>query len=584
MRKFRSLILTLGVLLVAAGPASADVIYLASGGVVKGKIVSENARELVVKTLRGSTAVIPRDDVDRIERGASPEAIYQEQLASLKNKRDPEAHYALGLWAKSINADEIAKKEFEKTIELDTNHKFARVELGYVWRDDQWVMPEAEVEVAPVEKQRRDFKLATPVSPELLKALEKIRSKELETRAEAWQVVGDPSAEVQRMLALLETTSVPADRLRAAVVKHVPAADGVTGKALQPHLQEYLSLAANPALNEALHSYGQWARRGYERNARRIRDLIKDWKVGSDGPAREKRDEALQKWIETRDAAVRVIFDLSIYPDANHGRSGQATVDEYVDNVRPAWEKFDELIKKDLAKLLAMTPEEANEQVDALWRFHTRLNEAGACLSSAAFASGELDELERIEPVYEILLAYRAGYLQQALARAGELKGYEWELLRRLRDERALAYNEGFKAKNPHDYGVKPSGPEVEQVQITNEYRMMMGRYALEIDPRLVESARGHSQDMTRLGFFAHGSPIPEKANPTLRMAKAGYTGGGGENISLGSTSPMATHVAWYNSSGHHRNILGETYGCMGSGKDGKHWTQNFGMRGSFQR
>ena len=145
-------------------------------------------------------------------------------------------------------------------------------------------------------------------------------------------------------------------------------------------------------------------------------------------------------------------------------------------------------------------------------------------------------------------------------------------------------YNAAFKRKNQQAYGVKPSGPEVEQVRITNDYRILMGRPALEIDPRLVASARGHSADMTRLGFFAHQSPISGKESPSQRMAAAGYPAMGGENISLGSVAPRATHIAWYNSSGHHRNILGARYAAMGSGQDGNHWTQNFGGAGTLPR
>ncbi len=53
---------------------------------------------------------------------------------------------------------------------------------------------------------------------------------------------------------------------------------------------------------------------------------------------------------------------------------------------------------------------------------------------------------------------------------------------------------------------------------------------------------------------------------------------------SLGSEAPKATHLAWYNSSGHHRNILGQEWASMGSGRDGKHWTQNFGPVGTLRR
>ena len=161
---------------------------------------------------------------------------------------------------------------------------------------------------------------------------------------------------------------------------------------------------------------------------------------------------------------------------------------------------------------------------------------------------------------------------------------YPGVLLRRLGDERIRAYNAAILKRKKMPQGKLPTGPEVEQVRITNDYRIMCGRPALELDGRLTDCARAHSADMTRLGFFDHTSPVAGKRSMSERMGKAGYQGGGGENISLGSVSPMATHIAWYNSSGHHRNILAANYRCMGAGQDAQHWTQNFGMRGTLER
>jgi uncharacterized protein YkwD len=150
-------------------------------------------------------------------------------------------------------------------------------------------------------------------------------------------------------------------------------------------------------------------------------------------------------------------------------------------------------------------------------------------------------------------------------------------LLKRLRDQRVLDYNDGFKKNPAVKQGKNPDGVEIEQVAITNEYRIMMGRAAIEIDSRLVDAARGHSEEMTRLGYFDHVSPVGANKTPFDRMKNAGYEGAGGENISLGSEAPKATHIAWYNSSGHHRNILGEQWFAMGAGRNGRHWTQDFG-------
>lgn len=568
----------------------ADEIHLTSGGVVRGKVVKKNSRELVVKTLSG-TMVVPRDEIDKIVKGESVVEKYRKKLRKI-NKKDAEARYSLGLWLKSKKAHRYAKKEFKRTIELDPEHRFAREELGYVRKDGQWVLRNAKPASAGkgrsgarsrAKQRRRGFRFATPVSEQLGKALGNIRKKKLETRRAAWSVIRD-GKEVERLMKVLTAEKAPGQaKVRSAVIKHAPEAVDASGEALRPHVESYVSKVVEPAVTEALKSYVRARLRAHKRAAKRIAKLIKDWRADKPGTAAlTKRTKALEKWVKHRDAALKVIFDTSIYPDANHGKSGQPTVDEHVDKVKAVWPKFDLLVKKDVAKFLALTPKEAGEYLSRLQRPLTMLQEAKRVLAKRP--NGGTVELPGVAAVYEVLISYQAGKHETVSARAGELNAWEQELLRRVRDETVRAYNLSFKRKNPHKYGVKPAGDEVEQVRFTNDYRIMMGRVALEIDPRLVDSARGHSADMTRLGFFAHESPVAGKRSPFNRMAKAGYSGGAGENISMGYSSPKAAHIGWYNSSGHHRNILGRNHRALGSGRDGKHWTQNFGSAGVLAR
>jgi hypothetical protein len=161
---------------------------------------------------------------------------------------------------------------------------------------------------------------------------------------------------------------------------------------------------------------------------------------------------------------------------------------------------------------------------------------------------------------------------------------------------------------------------EREQTRITNEYRMMMGfmikvdpsddpidkidghnvaqildkgrevagsrvpLHAVRIDDRLVSSARGHSLDMAKRGYFAHEAPAnPATGEPATtpfdRMAKAGYSGlEASENIAQAG-GPQEAHDRWLHSSGHHRNIL-SNWADQGVGQSGSLWTQNFGRGG----
>ncbi|MCK5344557.1 MAG: hypothetical protein KAR20_14185, partial [Candidatus Heimdallarchaeota archaeon] len=58
-----------------------------------------------------------------------------------------------------------------------------------------------------------------------------------------------------------------------------------------------------------------------------------------------------------------------------------------------------------------------------------------------------------------------------------------------------------------------------------------------------------------------------------------GYQGGVGENIAMngGGHTPRSSFVAWYNSSGHHRNMVNRSWRVIGVGDARSHWTQMFG-------
>jgi len=125
---------------------------------------------------------------------------------------------------------------------------------------------------------------------------------------------------------------------------------------------------------------------------------------------------------------------------------------------------------------------------------------------------------------------------------------------------------------------------EQDQVTITNEYRVMMGRTVLAWSPRLQAAAQGHSDYMANTGDFSHFEKDPKRRTPGDRMRLVGYTGGGGENCHMGGGGPEGAHVGWTHSSGHHRNILTATHREMGSAAAGDYWTQNYGSGNEFEK
>lgn len=247
-----------------------------------------------------------------------------------------------------------------------------------------------------------------------------------------------------------------------------------------------------------------------------------------------------------RAAALAIIYDKTIYPDENHGIEGQPKVDDAVALVRELWDKPLAVVARldDGVRVLV----EAGEKTNA-W-----LKEMGESGDDAAMEE------------YELLL----GHVNETL----NLKNVCLDKTeQKLRD-----YNKRVAAYNKGGAETQMVGVEIECAKITNEYREMMGRAYLELDDMLGKCAKKHSQEMVDLAYFAHESPTARLRTPSDRAKAEGYMGGCGENIAMGYGDARAAFMGWYNSSGHHRNMLSDAWNHIGLGcVGGTMWTENLG-------
>jgi uncharacterized protein YkwD len=116
---------------------------------------------------------------------------------------------------------------------------------------------------------------------------------------------------------------------------------------------------------------------------------------------------------------------------------------------------------------------------------------------------------------------------------------------------------------------------------LLNHERAVTGLKPLRLEEKLSDATRGHSEDMARLGFFAHESPVEGKKSPWDRARLAGFTGNGnGENIFMGSANFDAAYHAWFGSDGHRFIMFGSGCNVLGVGISGVHWTMMTGNLG----
>jgi hypothetical protein len=297
-----------------------------------------------------------------------------------------------------------------------------------------------------------------------------------------------------------------------------------------------------------------------ELKARRA-ELSKEFFAAPEHEKLKKLRERLLELQRTRKDALTLIFDEVKYPyphtpaNETEYRATQLEVDRLVAIVRASWGREEEEAPQPwvaLSPSFAAVVRELRANRQMLYDVGASSDEPDLALMTAwCLPSGGTVH------VRNFALDYR-------------------ERLRLDEDDNVRAFNATIAAgdKGPES---GPSRDELALVAITNDYRAMMGRRVLAWNEKLWRSSRGHSDWMSRVGRLTHDEDDPKRANPMLRMALEGYRGGAGENCSVGAGGSAGALHGWYESSGHHRNMLYESHTEMGGAQVGAYWTENFG-------
>lgn len=123
--------------------------------------------------------------------------------------------------------------------------------------------------------------------------------------------------------------------------------------------------------------------------------------------------------------------------------------------------------------------------------------------------------------------------------------------------------------------------PEAESrmLALVNAERTKVGLPELALDPRLVPVARQHSEEMFRLRYFGHQSPVTGSPFDRLEAAGIEYSRAG-ENLAYAQSVAVA-HQGLMASQGHRENILRPEFtrigiGVISAGPYGRMFTQMF--------
>jgi uncharacterized membrane protein required for colicin V production len=183
-----------------------------------------------------------------------------------------------------------------------------------------------------------------------------------------------------------------------------------------------------------------------------------------------------------------------------------------------------------------------------------------ATIESSRIARGLIDQISALQPTLARLSGQLGESVPLFVTRLGEDQSEPLDL--------------------PNDLQLAPDPiAERQMFDLVNEERAAVGLRVLTWDDRLLPVARQHSEEMFRLKYFAHQSPV--SGSPFERIRSAGITySRAGENLAYAQSVSVA-HRGLMQSQGHRENILRPEFthvaiGVVSAGPYGRMFTQLF--------
>jgi uncharacterized membrane protein required for colicin V production len=183
-----------------------------------------------------------------------------------------------------------------------------------------------------------------------------------------------------------------------------------------------------------------------------------------------------------------------------------------------------------------------------------------ATIESSRIARGLIDQITALQPTLARLSGQLGESVPLFVTRLGEDQSEPLDL--------------------PSDLQLSPDPvAERQMLDLVNEERASTGLPALIWDERLLPVARQHAEEMFKLKYFAHQSPV--SGSPFDRIKAAGITySRAGENLAYAQSVSVA-HRGLMQSPGHRENILRPEFthiaiGVVSAGPYGRMFTQVF--------
>jgi hypothetical protein len=130
------------IVVLLAGVAGADTLYLKNGGKFTGRVVKETSTTVEFEIRGIGAQVFQKKEILKIEKGASIFDEYDKKKAETSTK-DAAALFELGKWCVDNRLRKEAKSAFRAVIKLSPDHESARAALGFVRVQGKWLSSKA---------------------------------------------------------------------------------------------------------------------------------------------------------------------------------------------------------------------------------------------------------------------------------------------------------------------------------------------------------------------------------------------------------------------------------------------------------
>ena len=274
-------------------------------------------------------------------------------------------------------------------------------------------------------------------------------------------------------------------------------------------------------------------------------------KVG-DGKRHERKRLA---WEEARAHANAWLFDEEAFPEPREDQvvtgpmQGYGTAKQRGDDALDAWKRLEGLLDRAVRPATSLRAKKAQA-------IRNDVEEARAAFVRVVEALPEdrregLDE-PRVDPFAVHLLDLVLGRFDPvAEAYAGRAPGWRTLCLFHAYCRAVEAWNE------ERPYGMAKTA--LAGMEAINRYRHALGISPIVHNAKLVRAAFKHSEEMTKLGYFSHRSPVEGRRTKEERAALEGYTEQLVECITGAGGGRRAVDF-WKYDGGHHRDMIHPKY------------------------